>query len=269
MSRRTLTVGLVAVSTKLTPSAATTIVVRERMQAWLMVLSSKASAREVVAELRRLSTKAQRDALSRYGIVAPSALGVSVGQLKKLSKTLGRQQALAEDLWATDIYEARMLAAFIGEPERVTAALMDRWCKDFDNWAICDQVCFHLFDRTPHAWDKVARWSKRTQEFEKRAAFALLWGLTVHDKQADDTQFVKALKLIESAAGDDRHFVKKAVNMALRATGKRNPRLRAAAAQTAERLASAKSESAQWVGRDALRELGGPRKPKRAPSKRK
>jgi 3-methyladenine DNA glycosylase AlkD len=227
-----------------------------------MALSSKASAREVVDQLRRQSTKAQRDALSRYGIVAPSALGVSVGELKKISKTLGRQHALAEALWDTEIYEARMLAAFVGEPERVTAALMDRWCKDFDNWAVCDQVCFHLFDRTAHAWGKLEKWAKRKPEFEKRAAFALLWGLTVHDKQAGDATFVKALKLIESAASDDRHFVKKAVNMALRATGKRNPKLRAAAMQTAQRLASATSESAQWVGRDALKELGRPAKPK-------
>ena len=229
-----------------------------------MVLSSKASARDVVALLRRQGTKAQRDALSRYGIVAPSALGVSVGELKKISKTLGRQHTLAEALWDSGIYEARMLAAFVGEPERTTAALMDDWCKDFDNWAICDQVCFHLFDRTAHAWSKVAKWSKREPELEKRAAFALLWGLTVHDKHADDARFVEALKLIESAAGDDRHFVKKAVNMALRATGKRNPKLRVAATQTARRLASAKSESARWIGRDALKELGRQAKPKRS-----
>jgi 3-methyladenine DNA glycosylase AlkD len=154
------------------------------------------------------------------------------------------------------------LAAFVGEPERVTPALMDRWCKDFDNWAICDQVCFHLFDRTADTWSKVEKWSKRKPEFEKRAAFALLWGLTVHDKQADDATFIDALKLIESAASDDRHFVKKAVNMALRATGKRNPKLRAAATETARRLASATNESARWIGRDALKELGRPAKPK-------
>lgn len=220
-----------------------------------MALKSNASARDVLDHLKRQSTKAQRDALSRYGIVAPTALGVSVGDVKKISKTLGRNHALAEALWDTEIYEARMLAAFVGEPERVTAALMDRWCKDFDNWAICDQVCFHLFDRTAHAWSKVDKWAKRKPEFEKRAAFALLWGLTVHDKQADDAAFIQALKLIESAASDERHFVKKAVNMALRATGKRNPKLRAAATQTAKRLAGATDESARWVGRDALREL--------------
>jgi 3-methyladenine DNA glycosylase AlkD len=184
--------------------------------------------------------------------------------LKKIAKGLGRQQALAEDLWDTAIYEARMLAAFVGEPERVTPALMDRWCKEFDNWAVCDQVCFHLFDRTPHAWSKVEKWAKRKPEFERRAAFALLWGLTVHDKSAEDASFIRALKLIESAAEDDRHFVKKAVNMALRATGKRNPKLRAAASATAKRLASSDVESASWIGRDALRELDGKAKPKRS-----
>jgi 3-methyladenine DNA glycosylase AlkD len=221
-----------------------------------MTVSSTMNAGAVVHTLRQQSTKAQREALSRYGIVAPTALGVSVGDLKKISKTLGRQQALAEALWSTAIYEARMLAAFIGEPERVTPALMDRWCKDFDNWAICDQVCFHLFDRTPHAWSKVEKWSTRKPEFEKRAAFALLWGLTVHDKQAGDASFIQALKRIESAASDERHFVKKAVNMALRATGKRNAQLRAAATQTAKRLASSTNEDERWIGRDALRELG-------------
>jgi 3-methyladenine DNA glycosylase AlkD len=222
-----------------------------------MTVGSTLDARAVVDALRRQSSKAQRDALARYGIVAPSALGVSVGALKKIAKTLGREQALAEALWATEIYEARMLAAFVGEPDGVTPALMDRWCKDFDNWAVCDQVCFHLFDRTPHAWSKVENWSKRKPEFEKRAAFALLWGLTVHDKQADDATFIQALQWIEVAASDDRHFVKKAVNMALRATGKRNTKLRAAAVQTAKRLASSSRESERWIGRDALRQLGG------------
>jgi 3-methyladenine DNA glycosylase AlkD len=219
------------------------------------------NARAVLETLRKQSSKAQRESLARYGIVAPSALGVSVGALKKIAKGLGRQHGLAEELWDTAIYEARMLAAFVGEPEQVTPTLMDRWCKDFDNWAICDQVCFHLFDRTPHAWSKVDKWSKRKPEFEKRAAFALLWGLTLHDKQAPDSSFIRALKLIEAGADDDRHFVKKAVNMALRATGKRNAKLRAAAARSATLLASSELASERWIGQDALREL----KPKRKP----
>ena len=154
-----------------------------------------------------------------------------------LAKRLGRNHELAAALWDTGWYEARMLTSFVDEPARVTPAQMDRWCRDFDNWAICDTVCFHLFDRTPHAWAKVAQWRDRRDEFVKRAAFALLWSLTVHDKRADDEPFAEGLPLIERAATDERNFVKKAVNMALRAIGKRNPALNAAAVTVARRLA--------------------------------
>jgi len=132
---------------------------------------------------------------------------------------------------------------------------MDRWCRQFDNWAFCDAMSFNLFDRSPHAWAKVKAWSRRRNEFEKRTAFALLWSLTVHDKQAGDERFLDGLALIERAATDDRHFVKKAVNMALRAVGKRNRALNAAAVSVARRLAAAADPSARWVGQDALREL--------------
>jgi 3-methyladenine DNA glycosylase AlkD len=135
---------------------------------------------------------------------------------------------------------------------------MDRWCRDFDNWAICDSLCFHLFDRTPHAWQKVTQWSGKHDEFGKRAGFALLWALSVHDKHADDKPFVQGLLLVERAAGDDRNFVKKAVNMALRAIGKRNPALNAAAVAVARRLADSPEPAARWVGNDALRELTSP-----------
>ena len=147
--------------------------------------------------------------------------------IQLLAKRLGRSHELAAALWNTGWYEARMLASYVDDPACVTPAQMDRWCRDFDNWAICDTVCFVLFDRTPHAWRKVEQWSSRRDEFVKRAAFALLWGLTVHDKGADDARFVQGLCLVERAADDDRHFVKKAVNMALRAIGKRNPALHA------------------------------------------
>jgi 3-methyladenine DNA glycosylase AlkD len=212
-------------------------------------------ADEVLQELRRQGTKAQRDSLARYGIVANTAVGVSVGALKKYAKTLGRSHALADALWNTEVYEARMLASMVDEPARVTPAQMDRWCRAFDNWAICDTVCFHLFDRTPHAWGKVEAWATREKEFVKRGAFALVWGLTVHDKAAEDARFIQALAWIEAGAEDDRHYVKKAVNMALRAIGKRNAALRKAARVTAEQLAESEDDNAQWVGRDALREL--------------
>jgi 3-methyladenine DNA glycosylase AlkD len=193
--------------------------------------------------------------MARYAIPSHNAFGVSMANMKVLAKRLGRNHELAAALWDTCWYEARMLATLIDEPARVTPAQMDRWCRDFDNWAICDTACFALFDRTPHAWDKVAQWSGKRDEFGKRAAFALLWGLTVHDKKAGDEAFLQGLLLIERAATDDRNFVKKAVNMALRATGKRNTALNAAAVATARRLADSPEASARWVGKDALREL--------------
>ena len=169
----------------------------------------------VVASLKRLATKRTRDGMARYGIPSDNAFGVSVGALQKLARQLGRNHELAAALWETGWYEARMLACYVDEPTSVTPTQMDRWCRDFDNWAICDTACFALFDRTPHAWRKVKQWSRRRDEFVKRAAFALLWGLTVHDKNADDEPFIRGLFLVEHAATDERHFVKKAVNMAL------------------------------------------------------
>ena len=205
--------------------------------------------------LRRHSTKHALDGMARYAIPSDNALGVSVSDIRLLGKRLGRNHELADALWDTGVYEARMLTSFVAEPKRVTPAQMDRWCRDFDNWAICDTLCFHLFDRTPHAWQKVAQWCGRREEFVKRAAFALLWGLTAHDKQAGDERFIQSLRFIERAASDDRNFVKKAVNMALRAIGKRNPALNAAAVAVARRLADSPQAAARWVGKDALREL--------------
>jgi 3-methyladenine DNA glycosylase AlkD len=205
--------------------------------------------------LKRHSSKRTRDAMAGYAIPSNHAFGVSMGDMKALAKRIGRNHELAAALWDTGWYEARTLASLIDEPARVTPAQMDRWCKDFDNWAICDTACFALFDRTPYAWAKVTEWSRRRDEFGKRAAFALLWGLTVHDKQADNEPFVEGLRLIEDAAGDERHFVKKSVNMALRAIGKRNPALNAAATAVARRLADSAERTPRWIGKDALREL--------------
>ena len=175
--------------------------------------------------------------------------------MKGLAKRLGRNHELAAALRDTGWYEARILTSFVDDPSRVTPAQMDRWSRDFDNWGICDSVCFHLFDRTPHAWRKVRQWADRREEFVKRAAFALLWGLTVHDKPADDNAFIESMGLVERAAADDRHFMKKAVNMSLRAIGKRNSRLNAAALVVARRLADSPEAAPRWVGKDALREL--------------
>ena len=221
--------------------------------------TSKRSVGEEVqfalAWLKRRGTKATLQGMARYAIPSNRAYGVAMKDIKALGKTLGRNQALAVALWATGVYEARMLASFVGDPEQLTPAQMDRWCKDFDNWPFCDAMSFNLFDRTPHAWGKVAQWSTRRNEFEKRTAFALLWSLTVHDKSADDELFVQGLALIEREASDERHFVKKATNMALRAIGKRNRALNAAAVTVARRLANSDDATARWVGKDALREL--------------
>ncbi len=212
----------------------------------------------VIATLKKMSSQKVRDGMARFAIPSGNAFGVPVGTMRDYAKRLGRNHGLAADLWAAEYYEARMLATFVDDPQLVTPAQMDRWCNDFDNWAICDTACFHLFDRTPHAWQKIKPWSRRNEEFVKRAAFALLWGLTVHDKLADDALFADGLALIERAATDDRNFVKKAVNMALRAIGKRNAHLHSAALATAQRLAASSDPTSRWNGKDALRELNSP-----------
>lgn len=213
---------------------------------------------EVQAALKWLkshSTKTTLDGMARYALPSDKALGVAYRDIKALGKRLGQNHELAAALWETDVYEARMLASMVDDPAEVTSAQMDRWCKDFDNWGICDTMCFNLFDRTPYAWAKVTQWSGSKEEFVKRTAFALLWSLSVHDKKASNERFIQGLALIERAADDDRNFVKKAVNMALRAIGKRNRTLNTAAVSVARRLADSTNPTAHWVGSDALREL--------------
>lgn len=226
------------------------------------------AAQTAVDWLKRHGTKAHREGLARYAIPSDKAFGVSMSGIRSLAKRLGRSHELAAALWDTGWYEARMLASFVDEPARVTAAQMDRWCRDFDNWAICDTVCFALFDRTPHAWRKVEQWSGKSDEFAKRAAFALLASLTVHDKQAADEPFGKGLALVERAAMDERNFVKKSVNWALRSIGKRSPALNVAAVAVARRLATSSQAVPRWVGKDALRELTSPSVARRLAAKR-
>lgn len=211
--------------------------------------------RSALAWLKSHSTKATLDGMARYAIPSEHAYGVAMRDIKALGKTLGKNHALAVAFWATGVYEARMLASFVGDPEQLTPARMDRWCRDFDNWAFCDAMSFNLFDRSPHAWTKVTEWSSRRGELEKRTAFALLWSLSVHDKSAADERFIQGLALIEREASDERNFVKKAVNMALRAIGKRNRALNFAAVAVARRLAASEDATARWAGKDALREL--------------
>lgn len=213
------------------------------------------TAESVIATLRRLATKATLDGMTRYAIPSHNALGVSVSDLQKEAKRIGRNHELAEALWQTNIYEARMMSSFLDEPEKVTSAQMDRWCKDFDSWAICDTVCFHLFDRVPHAYKKVAQWQSKKEEFVKRGAFALLACLALHDKEADNEPFANGLQFIEAAASDERNFVKKGVNWALRAIGCINASMQEAAIVVASRLAASTNATERWVGKDALRQL--------------
>jgi len=216
--------------------------------------TSETDVAAVVNKLRRLGSKSARDGLARYALPADNAFGIAVGTLHKLAKDLGRNHDLAAGLWRSGYFEARMLATFVDEPQRVTPAQMDRWCRDFDSWGICDTVCFHLFDRTPYAYDKVEQWADRKEEFIKRGAFALLASLALHDKAADDESFLRYLPLIEKAAPDDRNFVKKGVSWALRAIGKRQT-VREAAIDVAKRLAESSEPAARWIGKDALRDL--------------
>jgi 3-methyladenine DNA glycosylase AlkD len=183
---------------------------------------------------------------------------VSVGDIQRVAKVLGRDHELALALWPTGVYEARLLCAFVGEPQRLTPAQMDRWCRDFDNWGVVDTLCFKLFDQSPHAWGRVEAWKGRRDEFAKRAAFVLLACLAAHDKAAPDAPFRRGLRSIEAAAADERNFVRKGVNWALRMIGRRNAKLHAAAVALSRKLAASPDAAAAWTGRGALRELTSP-----------
>jgi 3-methyladenine DNA glycosylase AlkD len=220
--------------------------------------SIDAQVREALSWLEQHGTKHTLEGMARYGIPSDNALGVSVSDIQVLAKRLGRNHELAAGLWETRCYEARMLCSFVDEPARVTPAQMDRWCRDFDNWAICDTLCFHLFDRTPHAWSKIEKWSGSGDEFVKRAAFALLASLALHDRTTPDPPFARSLTFIERGATDERNFVKKGVSWALRGVGRRSAGLHAASMALAKRLAVSSHAAARWVGKDALRDLTKP-----------
>ena len=213
---------------------------------------------ETLRWLERKGTKANRDGMARYGIVADKVYGVSMSTMKSLAKKLGRDHDLALALWDTGWYEARILTSFVDDPSLVTAAQMDRWARDFDNWAICDSLCFHLFDKTPHAWKKIGQWATRKDEFVKRASFALLAAVALHDKKAPDAPFVRSIKLIEAAASDERNFVKKGVSWALRSVGHRSRETFAAAIEAGQRLAASTDPTERWIGKDALKDLTRP-----------
>jgi 3-methyladenine DNA glycosylase AlkD len=209
----------------------------------------------ILAELKRNASKQYRaDMAARYGIVTKAEVyGTPVGRLRAIARKLGRDHDLAEKLWRSGVHDARMLATMVGDPALVTPAEMDRWAKDFDNWGIVDTACFHYWDRTPHAFRQIEKWSKAKDEFVKRAAFALLASCALH-KQGSDADFLRGLELIEREAADPRNFVKKAANWALRSIGgKKSPKLRAAARALAKRLSASEDPTERWNGKDALR----------------
>ena len=215
-------------------------------------------AAQALGLLKAGASPAYRAGLARYGIPDTHALGVPMRDIQALGKRIGRRHALAQPLWDSGIYEARLLVAFIADPAQLTPTQMDRWCRQFDNWAVCDTLCLHLFDRSPHAWTRVGAWARKRDEFQKRAAFALLAGLAVHDKRTGDAPFLDGLALVEAAADDARNFVSKGVSWALRAIGHRNAALHAAALALATRLAASVEATRRWIGKDALRDLNRP-----------
>lgn len=232
--------------------------------------TTKTRVAEVMAWLEEHGSARVRDGMSRYGIATGDRVfGVAVGDLQKYGKRLGRDHALALALWDTGCYEARMLTSFVDEPSLVTAAQMDRFAKDFDNWAIVDTLCFKLWDQVPHAWKKVDAWSRSGEEFVKRAGFALLACLALHDRETGDAPFAKALRLVEKGADDDRNFVKKGVSWALRSIGRRSAALHAASIELAEKLASSDVAASRWIGKDTLRDLAKPAVKRKFAAKKK
>jgi 3-methyladenine DNA glycosylase AlkD len=214
---------------------------------------------EIIKKLSSLENPANIAGMARFGIITKNAFGVSAPVLKNLAneikKQTGDRHALALELWETGIHEARVIAYLIDNPKEVSPEQMDSWASDFDNWAICDGTCGHLFCRTEFAYEKAFEWAQREEEFVKRAGLVLPAWLAVHDKKAADAALAQFLPVLESHANDERNFIKKAVNWSLRQIGKRNLNLNRLAVETAERIKAQNTRAARWIAADALREL--------------
>jgi 3-methyladenine DNA glycosylase AlkD len=209
----------------------------------------------ILKKLTELKNPNRITAMERAGIVTHSALGISVAQLRILAREIGCNHPVAMQLWCSGVHEARLLAILIANPTSVDNELMESWIGDAYSWDLCDGCCMHLFRKVPFAYEKIEEWRHRPDEFVKRAAFVLMATLAVHEKKQPNSTFEAMLPLIIDASNDERNFVKKAVNWALRQIGKRNQYLNARAIQTANALVFMKSKSARWIGMDALREL--------------
>jgi 3-methyladenine DNA glycosylase AlkD len=217
------------------------------------------TADEALGRLRALADPSRLAGMGRYGIATDHAYGVTVGELRKLAREIGRDHGLAAELWDSGMHEARILAGMVDEPALVDDAQFERWAGDFDSWDLCDQVCQNLFRRTPRAYAKAVEWTAREELFVKRAGFALVAGLAVADKKADDARFAALLEPLAAGADDDRDLVRKGASWALRSIGKRSTALHELAIGTALELSGREGRGARWVGSDALRELRSPR----------
>ena len=211
--------------------------------------------RDVLKKLETLSDPKSVEGIARFGISPENTYGVSIPNLRKVAREAGIDHTLARQLWESGIHEARILASMIEDPAMVAGKQLESWVRDFDSWDICDQCCNNLFVRTELAWQKAVEWSSSDKEFIRRAGFVLMACLAVHDKKAADEQFTRFLSLIKREAGDNRNFVKKAVNWALRQIGKRNLNLNKRAIETARQIQQMDSSSAKWIASDAVREL--------------
>ena len=214
-----------------------------------------ASVKDVLDKLQSKAQPEQLKGMAKYGMTVEQRLGVSVPDMRKLAKEIGRDHKLALDLWRTGIAEARIVAAMVGDPVKLTEEQMEDWVKGINSWDVCDQVCMNLFEKNQLAWKKIVDWSEREEEFVKRTAFSLIACLAWHDKKASDEKFIELLPVIIRGATDERNFVKKAVNWALRNIGKRNLNLNEAAINTAKEIKRLDSKAARWVASDTLREL--------------
>lgn len=213
------------------------------------------TVREILQHLESLGTPENAAGMARFGIKTKTAFGVSAPEIKKLAKEIGKNHDLARELWATGVHEARIAAYLIDNPEEVTGEQMESWANDFDNWAICDGACGHLFCRTAFAYEKAFAWSEREEEFVKRAGIVLIAWLAVHDKKAEDACIAQFLPVLEKHSTDERNFIKKAVNWSLRQIGKRNLALNEKAVAAARKIKAGNTKAGRWIAADALREL--------------
>lgn len=224
-----------------------------------------ASAADILARLWDLASPVNVAGMARYGMSVNERLGVPVPEMRRIAKAAGKDHAAALQLWDTGIAEARIVASMVAVPAQLTEEQMDAWVKDFDSWDVCDQVCMNLFEKSPLARRKIVEWASREEEFVKRASFALLACVAWHDRRATDEELIAFLPLVAQAASDERNFVKKAVNWALRTIGKRDRALNRAAIQAAREIQRLDSKAARWIAADALRELESAKVQERLP----